>query len=175
MPKVAKKHIALIGYRGSGKTTVGALLAVQLDRPFVDTDALVVEATGRTIAEIFAIEGEQAFRLREQSAVGQAVNRPPAVISVGGGAIAVEESMELLKAKATIVWLTGRAEALWSRMSADPASRLTRPDLTESGGVEEVRLMLATRTPLYERWSDFCVETGGLTPDEVADAIGARL
>ncbi len=175
MSKIATKHVALIGYRGSGKTTVGALLAIKLGRPFVDTDALVVEAAGRSIAEIFASEGERAFRQREQSAIDRAVNQPPAVISVGGGAVAVDGNMQRLKANATIVWLTGQAEELWSRMAADPESRRTRPDLTARGGLEEVRLMLATRAPLYERWADLRVETGDLTPGEVADAIDVRL
>ena len=164
-------NIVLIGYRGSGKTTVGKLLAARLDWTLVDTDTLVEADAGVSIAEIFATEGEAAFRQRENGVIRRVARGGRQVISVGGGAIVCEENVRRLRACGTVIWLVGRPEVLWERIRADRQTAATRPNLTGTGGLEEVRRVLAARHAAYESAADFSVETDHHVPADVADRI----
>ncbi|MDO8629388.1 MAG: type I 3-dehydroquinate dehydratase, partial [Phycisphaerales bacterium] len=104
--------VALVGFRGSGKTTVGRTLAEFLGGDCIDTDDLIVKAAGRTIADIFADEGEAGFRQREAEVIRWVVATPPAVLSVGGGAVLDERNVQALRSVAAIVWLTAPASVL---------------------------------------------------------------
>jgi len=168
------KSIALIGARGCGKTTVGRILADLLGGECVDTDELVAERADRSIAGIFATEGEAGFRKRESQVVREVVEKPPAVISVGGGAVLDQKNVDALRAVAVLVWLTAPAEVLYQRVSTDPASASSRPPLTDQSGVEEVRRLLDERGPLYQRACDFHVETVDRDPKEIAEEIVRR-
>jgi len=163
-------HLYLIGYRGTGKTTVGRVLAARVGRPFADLDERIETAAGRTIADIFAAEGEPGFRDRESAALRAASVEPPGVIATGGGIILRAENRELLRGSGRIAWLTAPAEALWARIQADAATAHRRPKLA-GGGLEEVTKLLAVREPLYREVANFIVETAGLSPDAVADSI----
>jgi shikimate kinase len=167
----AQRHIVLIGYRGCGKTTVGRLLAERLNLPFVDTDALIVERAGRTIADIFDTEGEAGFRTREAEIVAEVAKGPPAVISLGGGAVLLEANMECLSATSRVIWLLCRPETLHARIVGDPASGESRPSLTGRAGLEEVRTVLAQREPLYDRWADTAIDSTERTAEEAAGAL----
>ena len=169
------KCIALIGPRGCGKTTVGRILARLLGGECVDTDELVAERAGRSIAEIFAAEGEACFRRRESEAIREIVQATPAVISVGGGAMLDQQNLDALRAVAILVWLTAPAEVLYQRISTDPATANSRPPLTDQSGVEEVRRLLAERSPLYQRASDFQIETFDREPRIIAEDIVRRI
>lgn len=161
----------LIGYRGSGKTTVGRLLGSRLGRPFVDTDALIEAEAGRSVTDIFAREGEQGFRRRESKAIARVAQADNQVLSVGGGALLDQANVDCLRAGGTIVWLTAPADVLWDRISQDVQSATTRPDLTAGGGLDEVRDLLAVREPTYRAAADVTVETGRRSPEEVTAAI----
>jgi len=169
------KCIALIGARGCGKSTVGGVLADLLGGKCVDTDVMVTEQAKRSIAEIFATDGEAGFRNLESEAIGEVVQTPPAVISVGGGALLNQRNMENLRTVATLVWLTASAEVLWRRVSSDPATHRSRPPLTDQSGIEEVRRLLAERSPLYQRASDFQIDTADRDPREIAEEIVRRV
>lgn len=157
----SKPNLVLIGYRGSGKTTVGRAVARRLGYHFVDTDDLVVRAAGRTIAEIFEQEGEAGFRDREARAVEQVAGEARTVISVGGGAVVRHENVARLQACGTLIWLSVPPEALSSRISSDAGSGSRRPPLTGQAGIDEIRRVLAAREPLYRAAADRVVDASG--------------
>ncbi|MCH8251926.1 MAG: shikimate kinase [Planctomycetes bacterium] len=169
------KTIALIGARGSGKTAVGKALASLLGGDHVDTDDLVVERAGKSIAAIFADHGEAAFRALEVAAIARAVSLAPSVISVGGGAVVDQTNTARLRAIATVVWLTAPPEELDRRIQADAGSAAARPPLTEQCGIDEIRELLAERTPSYEYAADMRIDTTDKTLETVAAEIAERL
>ena len=169
------KTIALIGARGSGKTAVGKALATLLGGDHVDTDDLVVERAGQSIAAIFADHGEAAFRVLEVAAIARAVSLAPSVISVGGGAVVDQTNTARLRAIATVVWLTARPEELNRRIQADARSADARPPLTDRCAIEETRELLAQRTPSYEHAADMRIDTMDKTPEAVAAQIAERM
>ena len=170
-----RKCIALIGHRGCGKTTVGRILARLLGGECVDTDEWIAERAGRSIAEVFATEGEAGFRKRELQAVREIVKTPPVVISVGGGAVLHQQNVDALRAVTILVWLTAPVEVLYQRISTDAATASSRPPLTDQPGVEEIRRLLDERSPLYQRASDFQIETVDREPREIAEEIVRRV
>ncbi len=166
-------HLYLIGYRGSGKSTVGRLLAARLGRGVVDTDELIERESGMTIKEIFASEGEAGFRDRETFFIRSIAQRPsPAqVVSLGGGAILREVNQQLLAASGHCVWLQGSPELLHARIHSDQSTQSRRPNLSRHGGFEEVNAMLRVRTPIYQMLAQKTVVVDGATPDEIASEI----
>jgi shikimate kinase len=167
--------VALVGFRGSGKTTVGRALAVFLGGDCIDTDDLIVKAAGRTIADIFAGEGEAGFRKREAEVIRRVVAAPPAVLSVGGGAVLDGRNVEALRSVATIVWLTAPATVLRKRIEADPATAALRPHLTAESSVEEVEHLLENREPHYRGAAELIVDTTNAAPEQIAREIAVRL
>ena len=113
------ERIILIGYRGSGKTTVGQLLAARLGWAFADTDAAIEAAAGRSIADIFATEQEAGFRDREAAIVQQLCQRPRLVLATGGGVVLRPANRTVLRSAGFVVWLQVSAEVAWSRLQAD--------------------------------------------------------
>jgi len=170
-----ERSIALIGLRGCGKSVVARELAKLLERDQVDTDELVVRRAGRSIATIFADDGEVAFRRLEKAVIVEIAHDPPAVISVGGGAVLDQENVKNLRAAATLVWLTASPEVLWHRIACDPTTASMRPPLTEESGLAGMQQLLAQRSPLYEQASDLTIDTTQRTPLEVAEAIVVSL
>lgn len=167
--------VALVGFRGSGKTTVGRALAAFLGGVCIDTDDLIVKAAGQTIADIFAGEGEAGFRKREAEVIRRVVATPPVVLSVGGGAVLDERNVEALRSVATIVWLTAPASVLRKRIEADPATAALRPHLTAGNNVEEVEHLLAKRELHYRKAAELIVDTTNAAPERIAREIAVRL
>lgn len=168
MTRAVVRHVVFIGYRGCGKTTVGALVAKSLGVPFIDTDELIAVDSGMTIAEVFASESESGFRRREASAIRRATSGGAAVISVGGGAVLLADNVTRLKSNGVVIWLTASAETLQSRMGADGSSRETRPPLTSACGLDETRTLLAVREPLYRESADVAFSSEGQSPEQIA-------
>jgi shikimate kinase len=164
-------NIVLIGYRGAGKTTIGAMLAQSLGWRFVDTDDLVEAAAGLTIVEIFRQRGEQGFRTLEAEAVRQSVGRRQQVISAGGGAVHSEENRRLLRGAGLCVWLTAPADELCQRLMADPRTASTRPALTRAGGLAEIQRLLPIREPLYAATAHHTISTAGRSMADVIDEV----
>ena len=162
--------IFLIGYRGSGKTTVGRALAARLGWDFLDADERIESAAGMSIKDIFATQGETAFRDRESAVLTQLAALTRTVVATGGGVVLREPNRALLRS-GFVAWLTASAETLARRIHDDPTTATRRPNLTASGGVEEVRALLAVRTPLYAELADFVADAEQLSPDAAADAI----
>src|SRR4051794_5145590 len=112
-------NIALIGYRGSGKSSIGKCLAARLSLAFVDTDTLIVQRAGQTIREIFEAEGEAGFRTRELAAIREVAARDQQVIALGGGAVLKPENITAVKqgGAARVVWLQAAPEVLFQRIA----------------------------------------------------------
>ena len=164
-------NIFLIGYRGSGKSSVAPLLAARLGWTSSDSDEQIQLLTGLTIAEIFAEQGEAGFREWEASVIAGLVRRSQQVISLGGGAIIDPENRRRIKQTGFAVWLDATADSLWKRISDDSDSPANRPALTNQGGLDEVKTLLAQRRPLYTECADYTIDTSALTPKQVADGI----
>jgi shikimate kinase len=167
--------IVLIGYRGSGKTTVGRLLAKQLGRPFADCDDLIVQREGKSIREIFLAGGEEAFRKLEMSAIEElAKKKADHVIAVGGGAVLREENRRALTGH-FVVYLRSEPRVLLRRIEGDPATSDNRPNLTGlGGGIEEIESVLRVREPIYRAAMSVEIDVTNLSPTQAAEEI-ARL
>ena len=158
--------ITLTGFMGSGKTTVGKVLADFLGCPFYDLDDLVVKKAGKTIPEIFAQEGEPAFRELEARLLRQTVTKyaeSTAVLALGGGAILAPASAALLREKTVCIYLRATLDTLLARLAGETAGRPLADDALAE--------RLAAREPLYEETAHVTIDTDGLSPDEVADEI----
>jgi shikimate kinase len=168
-------NIALIGYRGTGKSEVARQLALRLGWDWVDSDAEVELKAGKSIAAIFADDGELAFRDLEATVLAKLIQRDRAVIALGGGVVVRPANQSLLRQVTKVVWLTAEPETIARRLAADAATALRRPNLTAAGGLEEIRRLLAERTPLYRELGDFEIDTENKSPAEVAAEIQAMI
>ncbi|MBK8913520.1 MAG: shikimate kinase [Phycisphaerales bacterium] len=168
-------HIALIGLRGSGKSCVGRLLATRIALPFADTDEAVERRTGRTIADIFASDGEAAFRALESAALGGFLNSDRCVLSTGGGIVLDDDNRSLLRSRCACIWLSAPVDVLAARIAADPQSAARRPALGGATMIEELHAAEVVRRPYYSALADVQVDTGALAPDAVAGIIAEWL
>lgn len=164
-------NLFLIGSRGSGKTTIGSVLAKQLGWGFVDLDAKIVEASGSTIKDIFVAEGEEGFRRRESEACQQLKRVRRKVIALGGGSLIDPENRALVKRLGKVVWLRAPAAVLWSRVKQDPHTAKNRPNLTDGGGLAELEAILAEREPQYRAAANHTIDVVTESPQEIAEAI----
>ena len=166
------RHIYLIGYRGSGKTSVGKVLAGLLGWPVFDSDDRIETVAGRTIRNIFETEGENEFRDLESKAIQSLTSFSNShVISLGGGAILREENVAIILQNGRVVWLKASASNLYARIHADGATADRRPALTSLAGLEEIHKILAVRSPIYEAAAEYSVETDGRSTHEIAEEI----
>jgi len=168
-------NLVLIGYRCTGKTTIGEILAEKLGWPLVDTDTLVQERAGRSIQEIVAADGWADFRRREREVIADVAARDSQVISAGGGAVLDEENTRRLRETGRVILLTAAPETIWGRMQADSKTAAERPDLTDSGGIAEVRNLLAERRPKYQAACHYEIQSDRFSPEETAGRILAWL
>ncbi len=166
-------HLYLMGYRGTGKSTVGRLLAARLGWPVIDTDDLVEATAGKSIREIFEGEQESGFRQREEAAVAQAAAQiVPTIISLGGGAILMPTNQQLIVRTGQVVWLQASPEHLVSRMQGDASTAARRPKLSQQNDYDEVVEILARREPIYRQLAGLTLSTDRCTPDGiVADIV----
>jgi len=169
--------VFLIGYRGSGKSSVGQKLAARLGWPFLDTDELIVQVAGQSIREIFEEGGEESFRQLETMAVRQVATQANYVIALGGGAVLRGENRAALDTPNNrIVYLRAEPDELHRRIHADPQTAANRPALTSLGGsVEEIRKVLAEREPIYQNMAHMEIDVTNLSPDEAVDKIAEWL
>jgi shikimate kinase len=154
------KGLALIGYRGSGKSTVGRLVAERLSRTFLDADLEIEARAGKSIAAIFAESGEPAFRDWEERTLAQLIAaHPRSVIATGGGAVIRELNRKRLREFGFVVWLTATPSVLAERLAADHRTLPGRPALSALGTLDEIREILEVRTPLYRELADAVIDT----------------
>ena len=169
------RHLVLIGMMGVGKSSVGRRVALRLGRQFLDTDKLVEQEAGCTVAEIFAAEGEAAFRALEAAAVRRALDSEPyAVIAFGGGAVLDPITRTLARQLALVVWLQAPARELARRVSASlrRPGGAARPLLASGRSPEQVLDELARqREDAYRAAAHVLVDTAGRSPGQAATAV----
>ncbi len=164
-------NIVLIGYRGTGKSTVGKVLARRLGWPVVSTDAEIVAREGKPIPEIVAQQGWDYFRDVEAAVCQDMGTRDRVIIDTGGGAILREANVQALKRQGRLFWLTADVSTIVRRIGGDTE----RPSLTGTKSfTEEVEEVLAQRLPKYRAAADVTVATDGKTIDALVDQILAQ-
>lgn len=164
-------NIVLIGYRCSGKTVVGKILARDLGRDFLDTDEMIEENTGSSIEMIISREGWNYFRDIEKRVIEEVSARDHLVIGTGGGVVVDRENRENLKRNGWLVWLKAEAQVIKDRMEMEQRSGKIRPSLTGTDPLEEIKGVLNTRMPLYQEAGDLMVDTSFLSTREAAARI----
>ena len=157
-------NVVLIGYMGSGKSTVGMELANHLSYEFLDTDEFFEEATGTKISDFFARFGEKEFRNKETLILEGLNGVNGKVISTGGGVVERSENLEHLRELGRIIYLDASPDILWGRVGKDK-SRPLALDLTKFNANFRRRL------PIYKEWADVVIETRGKSPEELAKLI----
>ncbi|MGH7147331.1 MAG: shikimate kinase [Nitrospiraceae bacterium] len=161
-------NIVLMGYRGTGKSTVGRLLAARLGREIVSTDAEIVKRAQRTIPEIVAQEGWEYFRDLESDICRELASRDQLVIDTGGGAILRAQNVEALKKNSTVFWLTASVETIVKRIGGDNQ----RPSLTGTKSfVEEIQDVLRERTPKYQAAADHSIATDDRSINQLVETL----
>jgi len=165
-------HIVLIGFMGSGKSTVAREMAAMLAKKSIDLDQLIEEKQASSISEIFKHKGESAFREMEKELVKEmAAQKETFVISTGGGVILNEENVLNLKQAGVIVWLKTGAEEIYHRISENKERPLLKDDMS----VEKINALLEQRTSLYERAADLVIETDQKSVNEISLEIVKKL
>ncbi len=172
-------NLLLIGLRGSGKTTVGRLVAARLGWGFVDLDDVTLTYFAeKTIAEVWRRHGEAEFRLAELGALAKTLKADGQVVALGGGTPTAPGADEVIRrakrggaGRAFVVYLRADEAALRTRLRATSGSGTNRPSLTGGDPVEEIPAVLAARDPLYRRLADAIVETGGLSVERAVEEV----
>ena len=159
-------NIALIGFMGTGKSTVGQIVASMLNFQFLDTDEMIEGMAGKRISEIFEVEGEERFRQYESHIVGQLRDVTGAAISTGGGLITRPENLASLKEHSLVVCLWCSAETIFRRVG----HQVHRPLLKVEHPLEKIRELLAQRAPAY-RQADVLLNSEFRKPREVATHV----
>lgn len=159
-------NIVLIGMMGSGKTTVGKMVAGRTGFEFVDMDDMIVARAGKSIPAIFDEGGEEAFRLLETEALHELQAATHAVIASGGGAVGRAENRRLLRQLGTVFWLDAPAETIMERIGHDEGRPMLR-----GGALKRIEQLLAERREFYAETSDIHLDTSELTVDEIAEHI----
>ncbi len=165
------KPIVIVGMMGAGKTTVGRRLARRLDIEFIDTDHLLEERCGASVALIFELEGEVGFRKRESAIVQELCQRKNLLISTGGGAITVESTRQVICQMATVIYLRAQLNDLWHRTRRDNK----RPLLASADPKGRLSELLEKRKHLYEQVAQITIDTGKQPADSIVEELALRL
>lgn len=169
-------RVTLIGYRGSGKSSVAARLAERLGCGWSDADEVLEADLGSSIAAVITARGEGFFRDREAELLHRLLAEERGVLATGGGVVLRAGNRSLLRARGRpVVWLTAAAAVLRQRLAADPATAARRPSLSGGDVLDEVAQALADREPLYREAADAAIEVGEDAPDRIAGRIAAWL
>lgn len=161
-------HLVLVGMMGVGKSTVGRLVAAELDRPLFDSDEMIEQRSGRTVREIWSTDGEDAFRTLETDTLLEALAEPEeSVIAAAGGVVLSERNREALtSADAHVVWLLADVDVLLDRVR----NGMHRP-LLDDDPEGMLRRMYVERATLYQEVADAVVSVDHRSPNDVAKAV----
>jgi shikimate kinase len=169
-------RVTLIGYRGTGKSTVAALLAERLHCGWVDADAVLEERMGCSIAALVGERGENAFRDAEGIVLAELLAGFGGVLATGGGAVLRPENRAILRREGRpVAWLTAPIDVIRARLAADPATADRRPALSGRDPLDEAAEAVMVREPFYRECADIAIDAADDPPDVVADRIVAWL
>lgn len=165
-------RVTLIGYRGTGKSTVANIVAARLGCDWIDADDVLESRLGTTITALVRDRGEPAFRDAEAEILADLLGSFHGVLATGGGVVLRPANRTLLRAAGRpVVWLTAPADVIRNRLTADPTTRDRRPGLAGGDPLAEVETALAVRGPLYAECADTAVDTATETPAAVAARV----
>lgn len=167
--------ITLIGYRGTGKSTLAPRLASRLNFDWVDADVELENWTGRSIREIFATDGEPEFRRVERDVLVKLLKRDRLVLAAGGGAILNDATREDFRKAGPVVWLQASVETIARRILRDGTPAAHRPNLTPTGGIDEIRSLVTQREPLYQSCATITVPSEGSSIESLIQRIIPQL
>jgi shikimate kinase len=163
--------VVLTGFRATGKTAVGRILAELLDYRFIDTDEVITGRLGCSIAESVEREGWQSFRDLEQEVLEELTAEKNAVIATGGGAVLHRKTWQQLNNRAFVIWLRADVATILSRLGADEKTALQRPSLSGQDLETEIHALFAKREPMYRAGADMILDTENSTPQRLAATI----
>ncbi|HIE07463.1 MAG TPA: shikimate kinase [Desulfarculaceae bacterium] len=166
-----KININLIGYRCSGKSSVGRQLAEVMARPFVDADLIFVEQEGRSVTEFVAASGWPEFRQVESRILGELCRKEEIVLATGGGVVLKSENRFLLKESGLNFWLQIEPETVFTRLAADSQSASQRPPLSSLSPADEISVGLKEREPFYREIADYIIPVDQLSIAEIVTRI----
>ena len=164
-------NVVLIGYRATGKSTVGRILSAKLKIAFWDTDALVEKSMAMPIKEMVALHGWDFFRAKERETIEYLTQKEDGVIATGGGVVLFRENVDLLKQAGVIIWLNAPLQDIIDRLKKDARKGATRPQFTSGNIIQETIDIMRQRLPLYESAADYTVDTLSKNAEEVAEEI----
>jgi shikimate kinase len=164
-------NVVLIGYRATGKSTVGRILSTRLKIAFCDTDLLVEKRMAMPIKEIVALHGWDFFRLREKETIKTLTKKRSGIIATGGGVVLDQENVDLLKQAGVIIWLNAPLKDIVDRLNKDVRRKAIRPQFTTGTIVQETVAVMEQRFPLYEKAADYTVNTTDKKALQVAEEI----
>ncbi len=164
-------NIVLIGYRGTGKTTVGRALSERLNRPFYDADVFLEEKLATTIAEMVAKEGWNFFREKEKEVIRELSTKENSVIATGGGAVMNRENVSCLEKSGFFILLTADIDTMVQRMLGDVSSTGQRPELLDCDIYRETKTLIEQRMPRYEEVAHLSIDTTKLSVEKITERI----
>ena len=167
--------IFLIGYRCTGKTTIGRILADRLNHNFLDMDQMIEQQAASTISNIVDSYGWDYFRQMEKKLLFNIVTKNDVVVSTGGGIVIDPENLIFLNKNGYAIWLDADIQTILSRLNSDPLTHSSRPSLTLKNLKEETKELLEIRRPLYKKAAHFTIQTDFYTPQEIVTIIERRL
>ena len=164
-------NIVLIGFRGTGKSTVGRLLAKRLERDFIDSDKYIEDSTGKTIKSIFEEDGEEGFRTIEVDTIAELSKADNKVISAGGGAVLREGNVRNLKDNGFLILLEATPEIIHNRIAQDKNTTQQRPSLTDKKPLEEIKHLIEQREHAYKNAADYTINTSSVSCEDIVNEI----
>lgn len=167
--------ITLIGYRATGKTTLARMLAERLGWNWIDADVEIERRAGKTIAEIFAEDGEPVFRDLEADVTLELCGQENLVLAAGGGAPLRPESRQAMRKSGKVVWLQAQPESVLARMTGDATTAQRRPELTNKSALDEIVHLMNERESIYRETAHIEIDTESKPPQQLADQIYERL
>jgi len=163
--------VVLIGYRATGKSTVGRILSAKLKITFWDADSLVEKSMAMPVKEIVALHGWDFFRAKEKETIKTLTQKGACVIATGGGVVLAQENVNMLKQAGLIIWINAPLQDIVDRLKKDARNGAIRLQFTSGNIIQETIDIMRQRLPLYESAADHTVDTAGKSAAQVAEEI----
>lgn len=164
-------NIVLIGFRGTGKSTVGKLLANRLERDYIDSDEYIENSTKKAIKHIFEEDGEEGFRKIEADVIAELSRMDNKIVAVGGGAILREDNVRNLKDNGFLILLEATPEIIHNRITQDEKTTQQRPSLTDKKPLDEIKHLLEQREHHYKNAADYTINTSYVACRDIVNEI----